>query len=56
MGLEVENENVHELLNSHKIELNMEELQHLQEEQHKTLVDDLSSDEDRVRGCSEFHN
>ena len=31
-----------------KIELNTEELQHLQEEQQKTLADGLSSDEDEV--------
>ena len=48
-GLKVENEDVHELLKSHKIELIMEELQHLQEEQQKSLADDLSSDEDEVR-------
>ena len=33
MGLKVEIEDVHELLKSHKIELNTEELQHLLEEQ-----------------------
>ena len=49
MGLKVEREDVHELLKSHKIELNTEELQHLQEEQQKTLADDLSSNEDEVR-------
>ena len=36
MGLEVESEDVHELSKSHKIELNTEELQQLQEEQQKT--------------------
>ena len=45
----MESEDVHELLKSHKIELIAQELQHLQEEQHKTLVDDVSSDEDGVR-------
>ena len=35
MGLKVENEDVDELLKSLKIELNTEELQHLQEEQKK---------------------
>ena len=49
MGLEVEREDVHEPLKSHKIKLNTEELQHLQDEQQKTLADDLSSDEDEVR-------
>ena len=32
MGLEVKSEDVYELLKSHEIELNMEEMQHLQEE------------------------
>ena len=32
MGLKVEREDVHELLKNHEIELNTEELQHLQEE------------------------
>ena len=45
----MENEDVHELLNSHEIELNTEELQHLLEEQQKTLADDLSSDEAEVK-------
>ena len=45
----MESEDVHDLSKSHKIELNTEELQHLQEEQQKTLADDLSSDEDGVR-------
>ena len=49
MVFKVESEEVHELLKSHEIELNTEELQHLQEEQQKTLADDLSSDEDEVR-------
>ena len=49
MGLKVESEDVHEHLKSHKIELNTEERQHLQEEQQKTLADDLSSDEDEIR-------
>ena len=49
MGLEVERDNVFLLLKSHEIELSTEELQHLQEEQQKTLADDLSSDEDEVR-------
>ena len=38
MGLKVEREDVDELLKRHKIELNTEELQHLQEEQQKTLL------------------
>ena len=49
MGLKVASEDVLELLKSHKIELNTEDLQHLQEEQQKTLADDLLSDEDEVR-------
>ena len=48
MGLKVESEDVHELLKSQEIELKTEELQHLQDEQQKTLADDLSSDEDEV--------
>ena len=36
MGLTMESEDVHELLKNHTIELNTEELQHLQEEQQKT--------------------
>ena len=44
MGLEVESEDVHELLKGHEIELNTVELKHQQEEQQKTLADDLSSD------------
>ena len=46
IGLDVESEDVHELLKSQVIELKMEELQ---EEQQKTLADDLSSDEDEVK-------
>ena len=49
MCLEVECEDDQVRLKSHEIELNTEELQHLQEEQHITLADDLSSDEDEVR-------
>ena len=48
MGLGVEIEDVHRL-EIHEIELSTEELQHLQEEQQRTLADDLSSDEDEVR-------
>ena len=48
MVLEVESEDVHELLKSHEIELNTEVLKHLQNEQQKTLADDLSSYEDEV--------
>ena len=48
MGLKVKSEDVHELMKSHEIELNTEELRHLKEEQQKTLADDLSSDEDEV--------
>ena len=47
--LDVESEDVNELLKSHEIELNTEELQHVQEEQQKSLADDLSSEEDEVR-------
>ena len=42
-------EDVHELLKSHNIELNMEELQHQQEKQQKTLPGDLLSNENEVR-------
>ena len=49
MGLEVESDDVHELMKSHKVELNMKEQQRLQEEE-KTLADDLSSDEDGGKG------
>ena len=49
MGLKVERLDVHELLKSHNIKLKAYELQHQQEEQQKTLADDLSSDEDEVR-------
>ena len=49
MGLVEESEDVYELLKSKESELNTEELQHLQEEQHKTLADGLSSDEDEAR-------
>ena len=55
MGLEVESEDVNDHLKSHEIELSTEELQHVQEEQQKTLTDDLSSDEDEVRE-REFRN
>ena len=37
MGLEMESEDVRELLKSHKIELNMAELQHLKEEQQQNF-------------------
>ena len=49
MGLKVESEDIHEPLKSHNIKLKAYELQHQQEEQQKTLADDLSSDEDEVR-------
>ena len=42
-------EDVHELVKIHKIELNTDELLHLQEEQQATLADDLSSDEGEAR-------
>ena len=42
-------ENVHELLKSHKIEFITGELQRLQEVQHITLANGLSSDKDEVR-------
>ena len=45
----MESEDVHEHLKSHEVELNTEVLQHLQDEQQKTLADDLSSDEDEIR-------
>ena len=45
----MESEDVHDLLKSHEYELSTKELQHLQEEQQKTLANDLSSDEDEVR-------
>ena len=38
-GLEEESDDLHELLKSHEIELNTEELPHLQEEQQITLAD-----------------
>ena len=49
LELEVESEDVHELLKSHEIDLNTEELQHLHEERQKPLADDPSSDEDDVQ-------
>ena len=49
MGCKVDSEDVHKLLKSHEIESNTEEPQHQQEEQQKTMADDLSSDEDEVR-------
>ena len=40
MGLYVESDDVHVLLKSHEIEINTEELQHMQEEQQKAFADD----------------
>ena len=56
MGLDVESEDVYELLKNNEIELNTEKLLHLQEEQRKTLADDLPSDEDEIMQCSEIIN
>ena len=49
MEFEVESVDVHELLKNRENELSTKERQLLQEEQQRTLVDDLSSDEDEVR-------
>ena len=49
LGLEMDNSDVEELLDEHRVELTTEELQHLQEEQKKTLTEDISSDEDEGR-------
>ena len=47
--LGVKSEDVHEVFKSREVELNTEELQHVQKYQQKTLADCLSSDEDEVR-------
>jgi hypothetical protein len=46
MGLEINNEDVEELLEGHKNELSTEELKQLQEQQQKTIVEEMSSDEE----------
>ena len=49
LGLEMDNSDVEGLLDEHRVELTTEELQHLQEEQKKTLTEEISSDEDEGR-------
>ena len=49
MGLEVEAEDVTELVEGHSSELTTEELQHLQEQQQRTLAEDHDSEEDEGR-------
>ena len=47
MGLEVNNEDVEELLEDHKDELSMEELEQLQKQLQKAIVEEMSSEEGR---------
>lgn len=49
MGLEVNNEDVEELVEDHKNELSTEELEQLQEQQQKAIVEEMSSEEEIVR-------
>ena len=49
MGLEVEREDIHELVEGHSTDLTTEELVHLQQQQQKDLVEELSSEEDEGR-------
>jgi hypothetical protein len=46
MGLEINNEYVEELLEDHKNELSSEKLKQLQEQQQKTIVEEMSSDKE----------
>jgi len=50
MGLEVNNEDVEELLEDHKDELSMEELEQLQKQLQKAIVKEMSSEEEERRG------
>ena len=47
IGLEVNNEDVEELLEDHKDELSMEELEQLQKQLQKATVEEMSSEEGR---------
>jgi len=47
MGLEVNNKDVEELLEDHKDELSTEELQQLQKQLQKAIVEEMSSEEGR---------
>ena len=49
LGLEMDSGDVEELLDEHRDELTTEELQQLQEEQKRTLTEEMSSDEDEGR-------
>ena len=49
MGLEVNNEDVEELLEDHKDELSMEELEQLQKQLQKAIVEEMSSEEEEGR-------
>ena len=49
MGLEVNNEDTAELLEDHKDELRTEELEQLQKQLQKAIVEQLSSEEDEGR-------
>ena len=49
MGLEMDNDDVEELLEELSAELTTEELVHLQNEQKKTLVEEMSSGEEDAR-------
>lgn len=49
MGLEVNNEDVEELLEDHKDELSTEELEQLQKQLQKAIVEEMSSEEEEGR-------
>ena len=49
MGLEVNSEDVEELLEDHKDELSMEELEQLQKQLQKAIVEEMSSEEEEGR-------
>jgi hypothetical protein len=49
MGLEVNIEGVKELLEDHKDELSTEELEHLQKQLQKTILKEMSSEEEEGR-------
>ena len=49
LGLEMDSDDVEELLDEHRVELTTEELLHLQDEQKKTLEEEMSSEEDEGR-------
>jgi len=49
MGLEVNSEDVEELLEDHKDELSTEELEQLQKQLQKVIVEEMSSEEEEGR-------